>query len=131
MFSRPSKLTALKDAAAQYKVIRNYFEAVKQWIPDAWNNPKDYLVLRGSGLWGICFLGADVIDRTLGRGAFESSEMLQILQSGKSWDWTNKGSFQGFGGRAGAVKISEMVANEFADQTGISVKELYRKIMGG
>ena len=131
MFSRPSKLTALKNAQAQYKVIRNYFYAVKGWIPDVWKNPKDYLALRGSGLWGICFLGADVIDRALSRGAFEPDEMLQILQSGKVWDWTNKGSFQGLGGRAGAVKISEMIANEFADQSGVSVKELYRKIMGG
>ena len=130
MFSRPSKLTALKNAQAQYKVIRNYFDAVKQWIPDAWNNPKGYLALRGSGLWGVCFLGADVIDRALSRGAFEPPEMLQILQSGKVWDWTNKGSFQGLGGRAGAVRVSEMIANEFADQSGVSVKELYRKIMG-
>jgi hypothetical protein len=110
--------------------IRNYFIAVKQWIPDVWQNPKDYLALRGSGLWGICFLGADVIDRALSRGAFEPSEMLQILESGKKWDWTNKGSFQGLGGRAGAVKVSEMITNEFADQSGVSVKELYRKIMG-
>ena len=50
MFSRPTKLTALKDAQAQYRVIKNYFDAVKQWIPDAWKNPKDYLALRGSGL---------------------------------------------------------------------------------
>lgn len=130
MFSRPSKLTALKDAQAQYKVIRNYFQAVRNWIPDAWQSPKDFLALRGSGLWGICFLGADVIDRALSRGAFEPAEMLQILQSGKKWDWTNRGSFQGLGGRAGAVKISETIANEFADQSGVSVKELYRRIMG-
>jgi DGQHR domain-containing protein len=130
MLSRPSKLTALKDAEAQLKVIRNYFEAVKNWVPDAWKDPKDYLILRGAGLWGICFLGADVIDRTLSRGAFDSAEMLKILQSGKTWDWTNKGQFQGFSGRSGALKISETIAEEFTDRSGVSVTELYRRIMG-
>jgi hypothetical protein len=33
MLSRPTKLRALRDADAQYKVIRNYFEAVKKWQP--------------------------------------------------------------------------------------------------
>ncbi|MGB8169361.1 MAG: DGQHR domain-containing protein [Chthoniobacteraceae bacterium] len=130
MLSRPTKLTALRDAEAQFKVIRNYFSAVKSWIPDAWDNPKDYLVLRGAGLWGVCFLGADVIDRALSRGAFEPEQMSAILESGKKWDWTSKGSFAGFSGRSGAVKISEMIANEFADTSGVSVRELYKKIMG-
>lgn len=131
MLSRPTKLTALKNAGAQYKVIRNYFTAVKQWVPEAWEHPKNFLVLRGAGLWGICFLGADVIDRALSRGAFDVPQMLQILTSGKKWDWSNKGSFAGFSGRSGAVKISEDIGNEFADTSGVSVRELYRKIMGG
>lgn len=129
MLSRPTKLTALKNPEAQCKVISNYFEAVKKWVPDAWKNPKDYLLLRGAGLWGICFLGADVIDRCLGKGAFESQDMLRILNSGKKWDWTNKGDFQGYSGRSGAVKISEDIGNEFVDDSGISVKDLYRRIM--
>jgi DGQHR domain-containing protein len=130
MLSRPTKLTALKNAEAQYKVIRNYFGAVKAWVPDAWEHPKNFLLLRGAGLWGISFLGADVIDRALSRGAFESAQMLQILTSGKKWDWSNKGAFAGLSGRSGAVKISEAVSNEFADTSGVSVRELYRKIMG-
>jgi DGQHR domain-containing protein len=130
MLSQQTKLKALKDAEAQYKVIRNYFDAVKLWIPNAWKSPKDYLALRGSGLWGLCALGANVIDRALGKGAFEPQEMLQILSSGKKWDWTNKGSFQGFGGWSGAIKIGEMISDDFSDESGISVKELYKKIMG-
>jgi DGQHR domain-containing protein len=129
MLSRSTKLTALKNAAAQYKVIRNYFSSVKAWVPDAWAEPKNFLLLRGAGLWGICFLGADVIDRALSRGAFEAEQMLQILQSGKKWDWSNKGDFAGISGRSGAVKISEAVTDEFADTSGVSVRELYRKIM--
>jgi len=57
MLSQPSKLTALPSVDAQYKVIRSYFAAVKQWQPQAWKDPQKYLVLRGSGFWGICFIG--------------------------------------------------------------------------
>lgn len=129
MLSRPTKLTALKDPDAEYRVIRNYFEAVKLWQPDAWKNPSEYLVLRGAGLWGICFIGSNVIDKGLSQGKFDVENLLKILKSGKNWDWTKKGSFEGLSGRGGAVKISDMVTAEFIDENDISVKELYRQIM--
>lgn len=130
MFSRPTKLTALRDADAQYKVIRNYFNAVRKWQPKGWSEPRKYIVLRGSGLWAICFIGADVIDRALAQGKFGSEDMLKILKSGREWDWSNRGDFQGYGGRGGAMKICNLVTTEFQDESGISMRTLYRKIMG-
>ena len=56
MRSQPTRLTALVDPDAQYRVIKNYLDAVKRWIPDAWKHPKEFVVLRGAGLWGICLL---------------------------------------------------------------------------
>jgi DGQHR domain-containing protein len=129
MLSRPTKLTALRDADAQYKVIRNYFQAIKKWQPQAWTEPNKYLLLRGAGLWGICFIGAEVIDRVLARGKFRTDEMYRILKSGKDWDWSNAGDFQGYSGRGGALKISNNVTAEFQDESGVSVKALFGKIM--
>ena len=93
--------------------------------------PKVILLFAARDCGGFVSLALTLLIERSAEGAFEPPEMLQILQSGRVWDWTNKGSFQGLGGRAGAVKVSEMIANEFADQSGVSVKELYRKIMGG
>lgn len=129
MMSRPTKLTALPDADAKYKVIKNYFGAVRRWVPEAWTNPKNYLVLRGAGMWGICFLGAEVIDRALSKGQFQSESMLKILRSGKTWDWTNDGDFQGYSGRGGATKIRDAIVAELSDESGASLRDLYRKIM--
>lgn len=129
MLSRPTRLTALERADAQFKVVRNYFEAVKKWVPQAWQNPKDYVVLRGAGLWAISFIGADVIDRALRDGKYKPDEMLKILKSGKMWNWKNLGDFKGFSGRGGAKTISDMVVGEFEDDKGVSVKELFKKIM--
>lgn len=129
MLSRPTKLTALRDPDAEYKVIRNYFSAVKRWQPDAWTNPGKYLLLRGAGLWGICFVGAEVIDRVLSANKYGLEDMLKVLRSGKTWDWTNKGDFQGLSGRGGASKISDMIIGELQDESGMSIKTLFGKIM--
>lgn len=130
MFSQPSKLTELPDVDAQYKVIRNYFEAVKRWQPESWKNPKKYLVLRGAGFWGICFIGMSVIDRVLSQGKYSSDAMYRVLQSGYDWDWSNKGDFMGFSGRGGAVKIRDQVVKELEDPSGVSVRDLAKKIIG-
>ena len=68
MFSRPTKLTALDDRNVQAAVIKNFFIALKRWQPDAFRKPKEFLLLRGAGFWGACFLGAEVIDRALAEG---------------------------------------------------------------
>lgn len=129
MLSRSTQLPRLEDAEAQFRVIRNYFDAVKKWQPKAWTSPKDYIMLRGAGLWGICFIGAQVIDRTLLQTEFKASEMLKILRSGKEWDWGKKGDFKGLGGRAGALEISNRVTRRLQESSGISTKQLFDQIM--
>lgn len=129
MLSRQTKLTALGGVDAQAVVIKNYFEAIRRWVPLAWENPKDYLVLRGAGLWGTCFLGADVIDRTLSQNKYEPSDMLEVLNSGRTWDWSRGGDFQGFSGRGGAVKIADTIIRELRDNGGPSMRELLEKIL--
>lgn len=129
MLTRSTQLPHLADAEAQYRVIRNYLNAVKQWQPSAWSKPKEYIMLRGSGLWAICFIGAQVIDRVLQQGQYATSQMLKILQSGKDWDWSKKGDFIGFGGRAGALEISRQVTMKLQDDNRISTKQLFDKIM--
>lgn len=131
MLSQPGKLTELPDVDAQYTVIRNYFVAVKEWQKEAWREPSQYLLLRGAGLWAICFIGATVIDKTLSSGKYGSSDMLKVLRSGASWDWSKSGTFAGYSGRGGAVKIRDMIVREFADEAGISIRALADKILKG
>ena len=129
MLSRSTQLPRLADAEAQYRVIRNYLDAVKQWQPKAWTSPKEYILLRGSGLWAICFLGAHVIDRALLQDQFAIKHMLAVLKSGKDWDWSRKGDFIGLGGRGGALEISNRVARKLTDDSRMSTKQLFDKIM--
>jgi hypothetical protein len=84
--------------------------------------------LRGAGLWGACFLGAEVIDRALARGNYKIDDMARILKSGPEWDWSKNGSFEGLSGRSGAVKIRDRIAAELADESGMSLKAVMRQI---
>jgi DGQHR domain-containing protein len=129
MLSRQTRLTAIGGVDAQLVLIKNYFKALKSWVPEAWQTPKDYLLLRGAGLWGSCFLGADVIDRALARKQYTRQAMLSVLKSGRKWDWSRNGDFQGFSGRGGAVKIADMVIRELKDEHGVSMKDLLSEIL--
>lgn len=129
MLSRSTQLPRLINTDAQYIVIRNYFIAVKKWIPDAWTTPKDFLALRGVGLWSLCYLGAQVIDRGLLNSKFDSDSYLEILNSGKEWDWSNKGDFKGFSGAQGAQEISSKIARYLKDENQISTLDLLNQIM--
>lgn len=126
ILSRSSQISILPSVDMQYKVIRNYFSAVKKWQPEAWHKPKDYLTLRGAGLWAICQIGANVIDNVLVKEKFDDKSMLQVLESGKDWDWRGSGSFKGLGGRSGAAEISKKVIQGFSKK---SSSILFDKIM--
>lgn len=129
MLSQPSKLTELPNVDVQYTVIKNFFSATRHWQPEAWKDPNKHLLLRGAGLWGLCFIGATVIDKTLRSGKFNINDMLHVLKSGKSWDWSNTGSFSGYSGRGGAVKIRDLVVKEFVDESGFSITSLAQQIL--
>ena len=129
MFSKSVQLPRLNNVDAQYKVINNYFNAFKDLVPKAWETPKDYIVLRGVGLWAISYLGAQVIDRALTNGKFDKESLLKILKSGKSWDWSNKGDFVGFSGAKGAQEISNKVARSLRDEDQDSTEDLINKII--
>jgi hypothetical protein len=129
MLSRQTRLTAIGGVDAQVVLIKNYFRALKDWQPDAWQQPREYLLLRGAGLWGTCFLGADVIDRALAAKDFSAEAMLKILQSGRVWDWSKNGDFAGYSGRGGAVKIADQIIRDLKDEHGVTMKDLLTAIL--
>lgn len=129
MLSRQTRLTAIGGVDAQLVLVKYFLSALKIWVPEAWERPRDYLLLRGAGLWGSCFLGAEVVDRALAAKDFSSDAMVRILRSGRRWDWSRSGDFQGLSGRGGAVKIADRIIRELADEHGVSMKDLMAAIL--
>jgi DGQHR domain-containing protein len=122
-----SKILEQLDPEAQAQVIKLYWQAVRLWLPEAWENPRKYIVLRSTGFWAMAFIGSDVIDRVVTAGKFSTDDMLDLLRSGKNWDWSNEGDFRGFGGRDGAVRIANQVTKEFVS-SGPSIAEIEAKL---
>jgi DGQHR domain-containing protein len=129
--STSRRLRLLGNVDAEYRVISNYWHAVKIWQPDAWDAPRDYIILRGAGLWAICYIGAEVVDRCLETEKYDTESMVRILRSGRDWDWRKNGYFRGYSGQAGAKRIAEEVIRELESEAGISVASLTQKILGG
>ena len=122
-----SKTLERFDAAAQAKLIKRYWQAVREWMVEAWENPARYIALRGAGFWAVSFIGSDVIDLVATTGRVEVADMLAVLRSGREWDWSNAGDFRGYGGRAGAVEIANKVTKEFASE-GPSIAEIEARL---
>src|SRR5687768_12408335 len=65
MLSRSAKLSQFPDADAQFEIVKNYWNAVRKWMPLAWKRPAEYTIFRGVGLYAISYLGVEIIDRCL------------------------------------------------------------------
>lgn len=126
MHQRSKKLGQFS-ADAQARLIKRYWQAVKRWVPDAWENPRRYIALRATGFWAMSFVGSDVIDMVVTSGKLDATDMFAVLESGKEWDWSNSGDFRGYGGRGGAVEIANMVTREFASE-GPSISAIEKRL---
>jgi DGQHR domain-containing protein len=58
----------LTDPFAQYVVIRNYWQAVKEAFAEEWARPKEFLLLKNIGVLSLSILGGTIIDRCISRG---------------------------------------------------------------
>jgi DGQHR domain-containing protein len=77
-----------READAQYGLIRSYWQAVKAVYPEAFDTPKQYLVLRNLGVATFSQLAATVIDRCLIAGNVDVDHMVPFLLAAKQTvDW--------------------------------------------
>jgi DGQHR domain-containing protein len=63
----------------RYGLIRAYWAAVHALMPEAWERPGDYLVLKNIGVTAWATFGATVIDRSMATGRVEPDDMLALM----------------------------------------------------
>ncbi len=128
MLGRSTKLGQFADADAQYKVIKNFWIAVKKWLPKAWNNPRDYAIFKGVGLYAISYVGIEVVDRSLLKGRFSSDDMLEYLKQMPSESLASGGT-AAYAGRGGGRKLAnDMIAN-LEEEGEVSLSKLQKLIL--
>lgn len=128
MLSRSTKLAQFPDADAQYKVIKNYWIAVKKWLPKAWKNPRDYAIFKGVGLYAISYVGIDVVDRSLLKGKFSSDAMLEYLKQMPSESLV-RGETAAYAGRGGGRKLANDLIANLEEEGEMSLSKLQKLIL--
>src|ERR1035437_1932886 len=129
MLSRSAKLAEFQDADVQYKVIENYWNALKAWLPKAWNSPKTYLIFKGVGLYAVSYVGIEVIDRCLLKGQYSTSDMLKYLKQMPQESLLAGGSLP-YAGRGGGRKMANELIGHLTDDGKVSLTALGKTNLG-
>jgi DGQHR domain-containing protein len=128
MLARSTKLAQFPDADAQYKVIKNFWIAVKKWLPKAWNKPRDYAIFKGVGLYAISYVGIEVVDRSLLKGKFSSDGMLEYLKQMPS-EQLSSGGTAAYSGRGGGRKLANDLIANLEEEGEVSLSKLQKLIL--
>ena len=128
MLTRSTRLSQFPDADAQYKIIENYWAAVKQWIPKAWSNPRDYSIFKGVGLYAVSYAGIEVIDRALLKGKYSSQDMLEYLNQMPT-ESLAKGGTAAYAGRGGGRKLANDLIANLEEEGEVSLSKLQKLIL--
>jgi hypothetical protein len=130
MLSRSAKLGQFADTDAQYEMIKNYWNAVKKWLPDAWKRPRDFIIFKGVGLYAISYLGVEIIDRCLLKGKYQTKDMLSYLRQVPNTDvFSSKGTLT-YAGRSGGRKLANDLLENLEEEGEISTSKLQKMILG-
>ncbi|MBX7111066.1 MAG: DGQHR domain-containing protein [Dehalococcoidia bacterium] len=122
----------LTDANAQYAIIRNYWQAVRTVFSEEWASPKDYLLLRNTGVLSMSILAGTIIDRCMPQGRAGISDMAFYLrQAHTRFEWSTDGELAGMSGNRAALTIAGAMAEELADETGLTaIRDLQNMLVG-
>ncbi len=128
MLTRSAKLIQFPDAETQYAVIKNYWVALKEWLPNAWKTPRDYMIFKGVGLYAVSYLGIEVIDRSLLKGKYSAMDMLEYLRQLPAESFASKETLP-YAGRGGGRKLANDLIANLEDEGEISLSKLQKLIL--
>jgi len=122
------KLRDVDDIEDKHVLIRTYWKAVKKVFSQEWADSKEYLLLRGFGVWSMSIVGADIIDRCFpSNGIWDQFEekvasYLRQIHGTVNWD-KSEGDVKGYGGRLGARVLADRMRQYLSDE-GVDLRVL-------
>lgn len=129
MLTRSAKLSQFADADAQYKVIKNFWRAVKKWLPNAWKDPSQYIIFKGVGLYAISYVGIEVIDRCLLKGKYQVNDLMSYLNRIPSTALLRSKEILAYAGRGGGRKLANDLLEDLEEEGEISLSKLQKMIL--
>lgn len=102
-------------------LIRTYWKAVAKVFSQEWADSKNYLLLRGFGVWSMSIVGADIIDRCISPSVIwdqleeKMASYLRQIYGTVNWD-KSEGDIKGYGGRLGAKALADRMRHFLSDE---------------
>lgn len=114
----PDEATARTIANMVFDQLIAFWQAVADTLPDAWAAPRRHVLTKGVGLFALTKIASDITCETSARGETCSRQLYTCELSAfvRSVDWTNQGSFNGFGGENG-VRAATSLLREVRQQS--------------
>ncbi len=97
------------NADGTFKLINNYWTAVKKTFPEAWDNRRDFILLQSIGLNGFAMFGGVLIERAVEDGSAEVADFERYLAPIRASVSLSRSApqFRGVAGAGGAVVVFE------------------------
>ena len=100
------------DIEERYRLIRDYWVAVRDVFAEAWRDHRHNLITKGVGLYSLMYLLADLVEDR-GMGSASCAEFKSVLSPlARAVDWRSNGSFSHAGGQKGALEVHTRLRQE-------------------
>jgi DGQHR domain-containing protein len=110
-FLRATAITDRTDAATAAAVVRDFWNAVSDALPEAWADPRRHMLTKGVGVYALMRICADIVieqeaaSKALDRRVFAAA----LADFVGEIDWSTTGSLQGFGGKGGVKHAVDLL----------------------
>ena len=93
------------DILDKYRLVCDYWQAVRIVFPEAWDSHRHHLLTKGVGLYSLMYLLGDIVreQRALSLDVNAFTRVLMPLRS--TVDWSSCGMFAKAGGQKGAIEV--------------------------
>jgi hypothetical protein len=99
--------------------LKSYWSVVKNLFEDAFNYPKDYLVLKTIGVYSLNYLANDIFNWCLSEGIKVAAEedIQKYLEPLKGFNWSKDSSaLAAFGGKKGVKEAYKILLKTLSDK---------------
>lgn len=102
------------DKNQQTEYLQEYWTVLKELYPKAFDNAKEYLLLRSLSVYALNRLASDVFDwcQTNGVKVPTRGGIRKYLNPLKDFDWSRNGYLLGLGGQKGAIRAYGILLDE-------------------
>jgi DGQHR domain-containing protein len=100
-FLNQTKILRLNSPAAAAQVVLDFWGAVAIVLREAWDNPRQYLINKGVGVYALMGVAGDLYLENMGRGCDKRYLTTKLAEFITDIDWSSHGPLKGFGGEGG------------------------------